>query len=248
MLGPRTIYAKGLILISVPLLLEWAFGITMFTLQHYYREKINQERTASEIIFHANVMWTNCSEVLMLKSYFDLFGGPAPIIEERMSRLNAEYSLLKNLLAHDPEQAKILEEIRSRTLRALVLTNRFSPLESTKPTAAGRISALASNFDTFQMAYNLVDPIATAIREFRKPEFFHSPAAAEEVEKASFLVDLIVLGSLAGSALAAILLFIYFIRSINRGVVSMVENTERFKQGEELKPPLAGTDELAKLD
>src|SRR4030095_13911651 len=104
MLAPKTIYAKGLILISVPLLLEWAFGITMFNLQHYYSEKINQERTDSEIIFHANEMWTNCGEAMMLNAYFDLFGGPAPVIEERMSRLNSEYSLLKIFLADEPAQ------------------------------------------------------------------------------------------------------------------------------------------------
>ncbi|HEY9868368.1 MAG TPA: hypothetical protein V6D08_04330, partial [Candidatus Obscuribacterales bacterium] len=78
MFAPKTIYAKGFILVTVPLLIEWAFGITIFTLQHYYREKIDRERTASEIIFHANEMMTNCSEVLLLKACFGLYGGPPP--------------------------------------------------------------------------------------------------------------------------------------------------------------------------
>jgi signal transduction histidine kinase len=220
----------------------------MFTMQHYYREKLDRERTAAEIIFHANEMWTNCSEVMLLNAYFDLFGGPPPPVEERKSRLNSEYRLLKGLLARDPRQMKILEEIRSRTYRALDLCDRFHSLGSTKHSVSAMIAALTANLHYFQEAERLVWPIAQAIRRFREPELLHSPDVAREVDKTTDVVDRVVLGSLAGSTLAAILLFVYFIRSINRGIVTMVDNTERFRRGEELAPGLGGTDELAQLD
>jgi signal transduction histidine kinase len=43
-------------------------------------------------------------------------------------------------------------------------------------------------------------------------------------------------------------LFVYFIRSIHKEVKVMVENTERFKRGQPLKPSLAGNDELTEVD
>src|SRR4030095_4352538 len=52
----------------------------------------------------------------------------------------------------------------------------------------------------------------------------------------------------AASTLVAILLFAYFIRSINTGVNAVVENTARFKQGEELERPVEDGDELAQVD
>jgi signal transduction histidine kinase len=79
-------------------------------------------------------------------------------------------------------------------------------------------------------------------------QFLARTAGITEVEKATALADKVVLGSLAASTLIAIMLFAYFMRSINTGVNVVVENTDRFKRGEELKPPVENGDELAQVD
>src|SRR5262249_50011568 len=98
-IAPRTIYEKGLILISIPLLVEFAFGITMFSVQRFYEEKLAKERAAVEIMFHANEMWINCIELMMMKAYFNLFGGPKLPFEERITRIIDENRILKKLVA-----------------------------------------------------------------------------------------------------------------------------------------------------
>src|SRR5215813_13951755 len=126
--GPQTIFAKGLILISVPLLVELAFGTGMFALQKFYDHKLNKERTALETIFHANEMFINCTEVLLLKGYYCLYGGERPPVEEKMARIDDVYSLLKKVVSDNPEQTANLERIRGNTVKAIEMADHLIPL------------------------------------------------------------------------------------------------------------------------
>ncbi len=244
---PKTIFAKGLILISLPLLVELAFGITMFTLQRYYDNKLNAERTAMEIIFNSNEMFITCTEVLLMKGYYVLYGGNKPPVEEKLARIDDIYKHLQKAVGDNAAQVANLARIHEKTYAALEMTDQLRPLMGSQG-GAQKKAVLMANVETFMDTYELVNNMAKEIRKFGTPEFFHSPAAAKEVEKATTLVDRVVYASLAGSVLVAVLLFVYFIRSINRSVKVMVENTGRFRHGEELIPAVGGEDELATVD
>jgi len=245
---PKTIYAKGLILISIPLLVQLAFGVAMFTLQGYYEQRIREERRASEIVFHANEMWINCAEVLLLRAYATLFAGGAPPATEKIARLNDEYSLLQRLVADDPGQRRNLQVIREETYKALELTDRFKPVMSKDQSGSAKLGVLQSNLETFQETYDVVDEISKAVQNFGAPAFLHSPDAAGEVRKATRLADGVVYAALTCSTIVAVLLFAVFVRGINAELAVMVENTERFKRGEKLNPPVKGTEELIQVD
>lgn len=94
-----------------------------------------------------------------------------------------------------------------------------------------------ADVDILAQAQCIVGRMAFEIEFFREPEFLQSPSAVPKVEKSTALVDRAMFGSLAASTLVAILLFVYFIGSINRGVKILVDNTQRFKRGLELAPP-----------
>lgn len=245
---PRTIYSKGLLLIAVPLLVEVVFGITMFSLQRYYEAKLNKERAAVEIIFHTNDMWVECSEILFLNGYFSVFGGPSPNLEERMARMMSAYRRAKELVADDPGQSENLEKIWSNTTQSLEVSKQLRPLTAINQSGSRKMSILASNLETIERADHFISGMGKPMRNFRQPEFLHSPAAIPEVERSTALVDRLVLGSLAASTLLAVMLFGHFSRSINRGVNVVLENTDRFKKGEELKPAVTGGDELAQVN
>src|SRR5262249_6690864 len=245
---PRTIFAKGLILICVPLLMEFAFGISMFLLQRYNTEKLAKERTAAEIIFHANEMLIECKAVMFLKTYFNLFGGPEPRVEQRIKHIDGEYRLLTKLVVDDPTQKHNIEEIHYYNEEALGRIEQLRPVMSQHQGSFGKLAILRSDVDILSGIQWPVDRMAARVKQFRSPEFLSSNAVVPELERTTALVDRIGLGSLAGSALVAIVLFAYFIRSINQGVKVVVENTERFKQGAELKPRVPGGDELALVD
>ncbi len=246
--APRTIYAKGLILICVPLLVEVAFGVSMFPLQHYYQEKQEKERAAMEIMVHANEMWINCTEIILMNGYFNLFGGPKPALEERTKRIKEEYGLLKDLVAKDSEQRQNLERVQLRMNQALEWLGQLRPVVSSHLPSSDKLKTLMSNLSILGQVEYYVNRGSEEIEFFSDPEFLHSAAAIPELERATSLVDQLVLGSLAASALVAVVLFAYFIRTINRGVAVVVENTERFKQGLELRSPVGGGDELAQVD
>ncbi|HEY9869747.1 MAG TPA: HAMP domain-containing sensor histidine kinase [Candidatus Obscuribacterales bacterium] len=246
--APKTIYAKGFVLISVPLLVELLFGVTMLSLQYYDDAKLNRERTALEIVYHANEMWINCAEAMMLMGYARLFGGSESPVHSRVAHLNHEYTLLTRLVAHNPQQIRELKNIRQSTNRVLQLIQRFRPLLSAERSTSEKIAVLTADIDTFVAAYNLINPMSFAIGNFAKPEFLHSPAAMKEVERTTTLVDSVVGGTLAVSTLVAIALFVYFIRTINNGLAVMVDNTQRFRRGEALTPRLGGVDELSRVD
>ncbi len=247
-IAPRTIYAKGLILICVPLLVVYACGVSMFSLQRFYEEKLAKERAAVEIIFNANEMWINCTELMFLKGYFNLFGGEKPAFEERVTRIMDQYQLVKNLVATNAAQTQNLEKIHSYTLQSLELSNQLRPLSSPHQTGSGKMAVLISNLEILGQAERITGKMAAEIEFFRNPEFLSSQSAVSEVEKSTAFVDRAVLGSLAASTLVALLLFVYFIRSINQGINVVVQNTERFKKGLELEPPVRGGDELAQVD
>src|SRR4030095_1793405 len=230
-------------------MLELAFGLSLFCLQHYYQDKLKRERVAAEVIFHANEIWINCSEIMLLEAAHSFLGSPKQPIEERTSRLSGEYKMLAALVANDAAQAKNVEKIRAYTYQALALTSQLQPILSTGTSISGLAIGVKSTVDTFKAAYDVVYPILPAIQNFAKPEFIvHGPMAIREVDRAAMLVHWVVLSSLSVSTLAAVLLFIYFIRTINRGVKALVESTERFRRDEELNPAIGGADELAQVD
>jgi len=218
----------------------------MFCLQRYYEDKLSGERAGVEIIFNANEMWIDCTEILFLKGYFSLFGGEEPAFAQRVNRIMDQYQILKKLVANNRMQTENLEKIHAYTRQALSLSNQLRPVIS--PKGSRKMSVLISDLDILAKAQLIVGSMASEIEFFRKPEFLYSRAAVAEVERSTLFVDCLVLGSLAASTIVALLLFAYFIRTISQEIKVIVKNTDQFKEGIELEPPLSGGDELAQVD
>jgi signal transduction histidine kinase len=193
-------------------------------------------------------MWINCAEVLLLRAYATLFAGGAPPATEKIDRLNEEYSLLKKLVENDPSQKNNLEVIHEETYKALDLTNRFRPIMSTDRSGSAKLGILQSNLKTFEETHDVIGMMSDALKNFGRPAFLRSPDAADEVRKATRLADGVVYAALTCSTIVAVLLFAVFVRGINAELAVMVENTERFKRGEKLNPPVKGTEELLQID
>ena len=252
---PRTIYAKGLILVSVPLVIELALGMAMFSLQRYYEARLNRERVVVETLFHANEMWNNCAEIMISQGQYILFNGPQPSLAASIAQFHDEHRFLQKLVAHDPLRQRELEEIHTCLWRALGLCDQLRPLESVGQSVSEKMRVLMSDIAVASRAFNLVFSVEEKMHRFGSPDrkkgklkYLDRTAAVAEVDKATALVDQVVLGSLAASTLVAVLLFLYFVRSINKGLNAVVENTERFERGEELKPAVEEGDELAQVD
>lgn len=244
---PKTIYAKGLVLISVPLIVELAFGTSLLSLQRFYEDKLNKERAAVEVLFRTNEMWIICAEFVLLQAQYILFDGPKEPIDDKVERYHAEDRALQRLVAYDKNQQRDLDLIRFRSHKLLELCNRLEPVSLKGGLSFAKLRMLNFDLGIFTRARTNVFRMQGSIERLGQPQFLKRDATIAEVNNASARVNSLVAGSLAVSAIVAILLFVYFIRTINSGLQVMVDNTERFKKGEELKPLSAGGDELAQL-
>ena len=227
--------------------MEVAFGISMFALQRYYGEKLTKERRAVEVIFHANELWSNCSELLIARAYFNLYGGPRPAFEEAQKRMEGHFVLLGALVPRKSSERQRVYNIRLYMDQALELLAKLRPVGSAR-SSSEKLKTLLSDVDLLAKTFGPIREIGYEINLFRDTPFLHSDEVVAELERATAVADSVVLGSLAASTVIAVLLFAYFIRSINQGVNAVLENTERFKQGIELKPAVQGGDELAQVD
>src|SRR4030095_11276646 len=247
-IAPKTIYAKGLILISVPLIVELAFGSTLLSLQHFYESKLNTERTAVEVLFRANEAWINCAEFVLLQAQSAFFGGPKEPIDARVERFNSEFRALEPLVANYPVQRERLARIRTRLDRILALCDRVRPTLLKGHLTMAKLQALRFDLGIFTRARTIVLGLKDDFEGIGRKQFVDRNVTTAEVDDASQNMIKLVLASLAVSTIVAILLFVYFIRTINNGIRVLVENTERFKQGKELAQLSSRGDELAEVD
>ncbi|HEY9868605.1 MAG TPA: HAMP domain-containing sensor histidine kinase, partial [Candidatus Obscuribacterales bacterium] len=245
---PTTIYSKGLLLIAVPLLAEIAFGVTLVWLQHRFDSAIESERAAQSIIFHTNEMWLKCSEMMLKLAYFNIFGGSKPENAEAVSQMNREYEFLKKSVADDRIRAADLERIRSLTLEVIEFCRQLRPVADAGQSAISRLFALKANVDVLAAARGSVGEVGPLMQELRRPQLLQSSTATAEVEHMIPLIQRIMFAVVSTSFVLAVLLFLYFMKSINNGLQALLENTELFKQGRELKPVRAKGDELEHLD
>src|SRR4030095_8851812 len=114
--------------------------------------------------------------------------------------------------------------------------------------ALEQILALKSNLHTGKKIIEENTVAGDLIRSFRDYEIDQGATAAERAHTISRLIQLALVGAIAGSSVIAFLLFRYFMQGINRGVQTLLLNIQLFRKKQPLAPPVIGTDEIAVLD
>src|SRR4030095_4527233 len=161
--------------------------------------------------------------------------------------MEGHFILLGALIPRKSLERRTLDNIRRYMDQALESLTKLRPVGSAR-SSSEKLKTLLSDVDILLNTFGPVREVGLERERSPYPPFLHSDALVPELEKATAVVDRVVLGSFAASTIVAVLLFAYFIRSINHGVNVVMENTDRFKQGIELKPAVRGGDELAEVD
>lgn len=244
-----TLLTKGLILVSIPLLFELTFGITMFCLQSYYRQIIAQESKAKAIIYHANEMWLNTTDACVERIENSIFGTVHNQREEEQN-IKKEYEALRVLVADEPIRLRYLKKLQIISIKLLNTGQEFQNTEQNQNQMLedGGMASLTGKVSSFKQLQAQLKQFGRLIRVFREPDELKSQDAEKKVAQVQTLIELVIIGAVILSVLMNGFLLLYFMKGINRGLLSLLENTKRMARSEPLLPELKTEDEFGFLD
>lgn len=237
---------KGLLLVSVPLLFELLFVLTLIVLLQQERTAALHERHSKAIMVQTNsvVKLAYDSAVAMIfyalvKS--DLFVARSDKVARQIPE---ELAQLKNLVDSDPNQQKNVQQF-DRTMKDFLslmsdvkqalINNRGTPdvfklaaLKRRITQGSGRLMEDAQQIIEEENRARRLDPITE--------------------EKAQFFVHVCIGIGIALNIVITIWLAQFFSKDIKQRLFSIVDNAERLVSGLPLRPAIKGVDEIAHLD
>src|SRR4030095_12012737 len=192
------IFHKWLILLAVPLLFEFVVGATLVYLQHYYGEALQVEADRKRIIYHTNLLWYNNTWIITNSLAAAFMGHGLDILT--MDNAYREYGILQKMIATDPRQVERLDNIMLCHDRIKALCCKLKPYLPASGGALEQILALKSNLRTGKKIIEENTVAGDLIRSFRDYEIDQGATAAERAHTISRLIQLALVGAIAGSS------------------------------------------------
>lgn len=237
-----TIFSKGLVLISVPLMFELGFAGTLFCLQQDYQRKLSEQIHANQVLLHTNELWLAVMD--LSTSLFDTKVFPKKFhCRFPIGKIDQEYQTLTGLLKDDPAGLERVQGIKVLSDNIINEAQNFEP-----PSLIGGVIGLRGQIVQWQRLKFFVKSLGDEMEAFRTPWQERVIERSDEIEKERKLISGVTIGGVAVSLLMAGILFSYFMRSIYEGIQRLMENTHRMAQQKPLLPESKGRDELAQLD
>jgi signal transduction histidine kinase len=236
------LFTKGLLLIAVPSVVELALLGTLSTSQEQATQAAQWAAHSKQVLYQASaIVDPLLREASRMRagliagdpSFFDR-GAVWPKIDARLAQL-------KELVADNPSQLERVHRMREAvnayraqadTQYALLRDRDGAPLPTFEDAPLPKpIAAFSDELDMFMA------------EESRLDEGRQAQLAATRAEQHRVLIAVIAGSMLMWSAAAA-----GFAGNIGRRLATLRDNAQRLGRGQSLGTPLAGTDELAKLD
>jgi len=239
-----TIFKKGLILVSIPLLTQLAFLGLFAEMQRSNAEVQGWFAHTKEVIAQTHVLRGTLMEVET--GAHNLIGTSDPasaqMFERARQRLPDELASLKSLIGDNPEQearAAALGEKASQLMDWWAETNRRvgeGPQNQTALRERGRTSQVRMD----ELRHQLSDFLQEEERldEMRRRNLEHSQRQFQLLLSGGGVVALLSTGLLA----------FFFSRGIGQRLAILTKNAQRLGAGKALLPPVVGSDEIARVD
>jgi len=234
---------KGLIVVSVLLLVELFFLGMLFVLLEQTEREARQYERSNQIIGQANAL---------LKIYYD--GGIALTMyaTTQMPTYGEKYD---EAVKHAPEETQALYDLLKDDPQSL---EKAKALVKTFTSANENLNELKksidqnSNISVVGLRKRMVPVLTgllTELKEFtREQEKIASRTDPQSARRMRNEMKWVVLGGVVFNVLVAILLTRFLIGGITRRLEVLTDNTYRLASGEPLKNPVGGGDEIARLD
>ncbi|MBX9686469.1 MAG: PAS domain S-box protein [Candidatus Obscuribacterales bacterium] len=237
------ITTKGLLLVALPLLLEFFLLLYLgFLLQQSEAQsrKLEQYKEAIAEASAGNRLSVECVKSL---SAFALTKDKLAeqAYQRHCAEIDLNYFQLMRKLRNNPEQKEALEKV------ILVSNAILDALDEAKQ----RIDDADSLVDSYSSIPRIVMSLGNELVE-RQNHLVNllreaGSVTPAEVARTKLLINGCVFAGLAISILFILVAFIFY-RQITRRLLVLVDNSSRLAQGQTLCPALSGTDEIATLD
>lgn len=239
---------KGLLLVSILLLLELSFVGCYGWLLHKAEEDSARQQKAKEIIAHANDLLkslvaagTNCQFYVFHRAEH-----PDCLIkyEAAMREIPGRFAWLKEQLTSNPEQLSLMEKIEANSTPALEILNKMKSVADTEPPLVTFRYAIKYKSKVQGRMETLAQDLIQFLNTEKQIEL--GDPGASKMQRDRFI--LLLAGALLLNVIAAVLLALFFVKSITSRLALVVDNSDRLRKRLALLPPLRGSDEIALLD
>jgi signal transduction histidine kinase len=239
-----SIFKKGLLLVSVPLLAQLFFlGILIWMRldQARYQRRVNHSK---EVIAQAEETFRYSIETHSATHAF-ISTGDRTFLEshdQAMRTLPKLIEELQKLVRDNPDQQAKVRKVAAQTERLLVWQDKTIQLvrDGNREAAVARTRMLDGK--------RLMDEVRVYLDDFlTEEERLNGERTAALERSGTAQTWALVGGGVLALASASALLWL-FTRGIARRLAVLTDNTRRLAAGKELAAPLAGRDEISRLD
>ncbi|MBX9690610.1 MAG: HAMP domain-containing histidine kinase [Candidatus Obscuribacterales bacterium] len=244
------IRSKGLVLVAVPLLLQFAFLFVLSGMLEKAELETRKELQSIEIARTANAMFrftvtmTTSSAALYFtgKSYERNLVVYAQGLSRSLAGLNSLFEFHAN-----SERGKLLvSRIFQRYEKVSISTAKFWLMQdSSKNKGLSGYMLLKKRAESVQVS---LDRLALSISELLAEERLLAARSAAETASNRAAIEKLIAAAVLISILITLFLGLFFSKSISKRLAVLIENTLRFSQSKPLLSPLKGSDELVEFD
>lgn len=237
---------KGLILVAVPLVCEIAFVVVLSLLlvqaEHDLRQtnqsrlKIAQIEAITKDVFDASACLfaygTTHNAVFALR--FDAI----------RQRIPEDLRFVQGLVGHNAGQTEAIRRIGVLIDRCMELLLQAKRMCDEGEFAIPFFTATESKMEVERLLSQMVTSVHDFVAEEKKLE----GNAPEEAARSRQMVLVVLAAGVVLSIVVALALARFFTQGITNRLLTLQENSQLLTAGKDLRPPLAGIDEIAEVD
>lgn len=235
------IVSKGLIIISIPLLFECAVVTAMSSLESQAEAAASKAERARETSSLINSLiqelYVGLQSINLRAQTFSSGYNRVERIRSSKTKLHR----LKELFAASPRDLETLNTVE----KAIDEGNSMVERAEQAFINDDKVELIKLKQQSLHYAERVITPDLIALGERQKAIFDMDPSIQESFR--SQMRTLLILALLL-SVVGTVLLALVTTRSVTRRLALLAENSRRIASGEELKSPMAGSDEISELD
>jgi PAS domain S-box-containing protein len=236
---------KVLILVALPLLVQWGCLLWLYNLQISAERAVEQSLHAKDIAEAITHLRIDMYRVLNLAGGEKIIDATDDnVVRSHVTVLQVDYTNLLALTIHDdPLLRKAVEESQSEMMAAFNALVDIKKTQDLYPNERWRCKPLwveARKHLAYVLRHDFAD---VRDKENKLAKLTPNIRAALRRKQLNVMAGLAI-ATLALSALAAV----FLTRGLTMRIAKVSDNAYRLAAGRELNPPLVGTDEIASLD
>lgn len=237
---------KGLILVSVPLFFELLFlGVLATLLNQAEMEKAKADHSR-QIVSHCNTLVRLLYDAGTTIAGLTLTGSKmfSERYEQVIEQIPQEFHSLNDLVKTEPARLARLKRCENVANTAIDLLGDLKRALD----EGDRSQALLKGKDMSRQFKSIVDQLITEMQQFVQEETRLQRGGEGAEEKSKRLVKGFLLVGIFFNIFVAFAVAIFFSKEIAARLDGVTENTRRLARGDQLNPPMPGSDEIAHLD